>query len=170
VTRRDNDATWQAIGAYCRERGWSKQRAIWEIQEGGLIVRTMPPGHEHEIDWHGIWTASQFNLETSTVNPVGRDLLAVEIEVMPAADVAPIEAPMAAASPLRKNVSEAALRNCILAIQTERPNDPPDEDDFWKMVESRLGATIPRDRIRQARDDVAPEYKLSPGRPRKSAQ
>jgi hypothetical protein len=70
----------------------------------------------------------------------------------------------------RKNVSEAKLRKCILKIKTERPNRPPDEEELWTDVEQRLKATVSRDRLRQVRDDVAPEWKLPPGRPRKSTQ
>jgi hypothetical protein len=70
----------------------------------------------------------------------------------------------------RKNVSEAELRNCILTIKTERPDDPPDEEELRTEVEKRLEATVSRDRIRQARDNIAPKWKLPPGRPRKSTQ
>jgi hypothetical protein len=173
VIGRDKNATWQSVGSFCSERGWSKQRVIWELQNKRLLARTMPPGYEPEIDWHSIWFPMQFNLETSTINPVGPDLLPVEIEVMPA-DALPTPsppAPMAASSSSsRKNVSEAELKNCILAIKTERPMHPPDEEDLWKEVEKRLDAEVPRDRIRQTRAEVAPDWKLPPGRPRKPAQ
>jgi hypothetical protein len=81
----------------------------------------------------------------------------------------PASVPAASPAPSR-TVSQAALRNCILTIKAERPNDPPDEEELWAEVERRLDAPVSRDRIRQARDEVAPEFKLPPGRPRKSAQ
>jgi hypothetical protein len=70
----------------------------------------------------------------------------------------------------KKNVSEAKLQKCILTIKTERPNDPPGEKELWAEVERRLKATVSRDQLRQASNDVAPEYKRPPGRPRKPAQ
>jgi hypothetical protein len=81
----------------------------------------------------------------------------------------PTASPPPPTSP-RKNVSKAELRNCILTIKSERPDDPPDEEELRTEVEKRLVATVARDRIRQARNDIAPEWKLLPGRPRKSTQ
>src|SRR5262245_42103823 len=47
--RRDIDATWRSVGAWCREAGWSKRRLLHELQNG-LPYRTIPPGHT--IDWY----------------------------------------------------------------------------------------------------------------------
>jgi hypothetical protein len=116
---------------------------------GGIIDPPDPPrGCEH----FGVWLSRPHVLA-----------------LLPEPTDAEVPAPAASPAPPRR-VSEAALRNCILTIKTERPNDPPDEEELWTEVERRLDATVSRDRIRQVRDDVAPEFKLPPGRPRKSAQ
>jgi hypothetical protein len=191
ATGRDMDATWRTLGTLCRERDWSRRRLIQELQ-GGLRYRSIPPGHT--IDWHD--PTVSLNVETSEATfydekeaakveayssdqvvffSLGR--VTVGIEVLPPMDASPAPSPpspvAASSSPPtspRRNVSEAELRNCILTIKTERPNDPPDEEELWMEVERRLNATVSRDRIRNARDEVAPEFKLPPGRPRKSAQ
>jgi hypothetical protein len=82
---RDKDTTtWRSLGALCRERDWSRPRAIYELRNG-LRYRTVPPGHEHEIDWHASWVPQGLDLETSELSyfmfdhPLG-------IEVMPPVD------------------------------------------------------------------------------------
>jgi hypothetical protein len=163
------------------------RRLIDELQKG-LPYRTVPPGRV--IDWHHSNVRRWLNVEASEVSfyearepddgrgPlfIGPRRVTVGIEVLPPgapvdAEVPPpsAEAPAASPAPPRK-VSEAELRNCILTIKAERPNNPPDEEELWTEVERRLNATISRDRLRQVRDDVALEWKLPPGRPRKSAQ
>jgi hypothetical protein len=171
----------------------ARRRLIHELQNG-LPNRTIPPGYS--IDWHDPNVVDSLNVETSEVwfydEKVAKEQsfssgqfvffslgrVTIGIEVLPPTDVSPAPAPSlpptAASSPAsaspRKNVSEAELRDCILTIKTERPNDPPDEEELWPEVERRLNATVSRDRLRQVRDDVAPEWKLPVGRPRKSAQ
>jgi hypothetical protein len=194
AARRDKDATWRSTSSLCRTLDWSKRRLIYELQNG-LPCRTIPP--EHTIDWHDPNVVDSLNVETSEVwfydEKVAKEQsfssgqfvffslgrVTVGIEVLPPTDALPAPAPapllpptVASASPTspRRNVSEAELRNCILTIKTERPNDPPDEEELWTEVERRLDATVSRDRIRNARDEVAPEFRLPPGRPRKSAQ
>jgi hypothetical protein len=73
-------------------------------------------------------------------------------------------------APPAKNVSEAALRECLLAIVRERPDDPLDEETLIDALEERLGAPVARDRVRRARKDYAADWVLPRGRPRKSAQ
>jgi hypothetical protein len=190
---RNMDATWRKTSTLCRELDWSRRRLIHELQNG-LPYRTIPPGHT--IDWHDPNVVDSLDVEASEVSfyheklareqsysgpglvILGLVLVTVGIEVLPPTD-APAAAPsppspVAASSSLptspRKNVSEAELRNCILTIKAERPNDPPDEEELWMEVERRLNATVSRERIRQVRDDVAPEFKLPVGRPRKSTQ
>jgi hypothetical protein len=96
VTRRDKDATWRSLAAHCRERGWSKQRAVYELQNG-LRFRTVPTGHEHEVDWHAFETQHNLNLETGELSLVGLDFLTVAIELTddepPADEVPADEAP-----------------------------------------------------------------------------
>jgi hypothetical protein len=101
--------------------------------------------------------------------------VAVEVLWPPDASPAPAPSPPVAASSSppaspRKNVSEAELRGCILAIEKERPDDPLDEDELWTEVERRLKATVSRDRVRAARKEVAPQWVNPVGRPRKPAQ
>jgi hypothetical protein len=69
-----------------------------------------------------------------------------------------------------RKVSDAELRDCILGIKKERPDDPPDEDELRKEVEGRLGVPIGRNRIRKIRSKYAREWVNPRGRPRKSAQ
>jgi hypothetical protein len=177
------DATWRSPGTLCRQLDWSKRRLIYELQNG-LPYRTIPPGHT--IDWHDPEVERTFNVEAGEVT-LGYEVykggtmsfgpLTVGIEVLPPDAAPPVPslasdsvAPSSLPTSPRKNVSEADLRNCILTIKTERPNDPPDEEELWTEVERRLNATVARDRVRQTRDEVAPEFKLPVGRPRKSAQ
>jgi quercetin dioxygenase-like cupin family protein len=46
----DMAATWQPPDAFCRERGWSLRRLLYELREGTVEYRTLPEGHS--IDWH----------------------------------------------------------------------------------------------------------------------
>jgi len=80
-------------------------------------------------------------------------------------------APAASPAP-PMNISEAELRECLLfVVMGHPPNTTPlSEDELIKNVEGRLGAPVSRDRIQQVRDEIAPGFKLKPGRPRKSAQ
>jgi hypothetical protein len=75
------------------------------------------------------------------------------------------------ASPPKK-VSEADLRDCLLAIVNEHPKDtpPPDEETLHAAMELRLGTPLGRNRVREIRDDVAPDFKLPRGRPPTGAQ
>ena len=56
--------------------------------QNGLPFRTVPPGHEHEIDWHASWVPQGLNLATSELSyfmfdhPLG-------IEVMAPSDINP---------------------------------------------------------------------------------
>jgi hypothetical protein len=74
-----------------------------------------------------------------------------------------------------KKVSAAALRRCVLAIVAEHAEQYPgrpslDEVALHKAVENRLGVPVPRDRVRDARDEHAPDFRLPVGRPRKYAR
>jgi hypothetical protein len=173
------NVTWRSLGALCRDRDWSKPRLLYELQNG-LPYRTIPPGQT--IDWHAPEVARTLDVEASTVTPLlgifggpglGFDCPTLGIEVLPPTEAPP--SPMTATPsslPPKKNVSAADLRDCLRAIVTEHPsNSPPlDEETLIAEVERRLDATISRDRIRQARDAVAADFKLPPGRPRKTAQ
>jgi hypothetical protein len=64
VTRRDKDATWQSLGSL----GWSKPRALFEL-ENGLPYRTFPPGHK--INWHDANVRRSLDVQASTVTLIG---------------------------------------------------------------------------------------------------
>jgi hypothetical protein len=166
-TTRDKDATWRGIGYYADERGWSKPRVIQEVQNG-LPIRTQPEGHEHEIDWHDPNVTHHLNLETSELSSLGPDFLTVGIEVR--TDAVPERKPKLKRKPKRKpakRVFDKDLRNSILAIKDEHPDDPLDEEKLWEAVENDLGLPVARDRVRAARKKVAPQWVNPVGRPRK---
>jgi hypothetical protein len=179
-------ATWRTPGTLCRELDWSKRRLVYELQNG-LPCRTIPPGHT--IDWKTDCLAHHtLNLETGDVTFQGPPArvenspnsavvffslghITVAIEVLAPTNVSPAPAPSLPPTS-SKQVSEAALRRCLLDIVDKHPPDslPLDEETLHAELERRLEAPIARDRVRQARDEIAPEFKLPPGRPRKSAQ
>jgi len=89
--------TWRSLGTLCRERDWSKQRVLYELQNG-LPYRTIPPGHV--VDWHHRDVQRSLDVEASTVTipqgvvsaegdgffVLGLDRLTVGIEVLPPTD------------------------------------------------------------------------------------
>jgi hypothetical protein len=88
VARRDKDATWQLLGAFCRERDWPKPSALYELESGGLHYRTVPPGYT--VDWHDPNVRRSLDLAASTVTlllgvigdgGLGFDMVTVAIEV-----------------------------------------------------------------------------------------
>jgi hypothetical protein len=180
-------ATWYSTGTYCREFNRSRPRLIYELATGLLLYRTWPPGHVFNCHDQNLWRALDVEASTLPLSYASASGMAavdsswplqeaIGIEVRPPDAPTDAEAPaLSATAPTaspapHRAVSEAALRDCILTIRAERPNSPPDEEELWKEVERRVDAAVSRDRIRQARDEVAPEFKLPPGRPRKSAQ
>lgn len=176
-TGRDTAVTWRSASALCSDLGWSLRRLLHEAQHG-LPYRTIPPGHV--IDWHHPVTAQTFDLDTSEVTIIGTsrgagvlDATTVGVEFLPPtgeAAVPDLPAPPAPPPDHAPPVSDAALRDCLLAIVRERPDDPLDEETLLEEMETRLGATVARDRVRDARKVHAPHWVLPRGRPRKSAQ
>lgn len=194
---RDKNATWQwqSLGELCRALRWTRSRLIHELQNG-LRYRRFPEGHV--IDWHDPNVRRWLNLETSEVSfydekdsagaededaqlfptlrprlgPISRYLrTTVYIEVLPPSSPTEAGAPAPATSPVPpRKVSEAELRDCILAIKDERPDDPPDEKELQKLVEDRFKVPIGRNRIRKIRSKYAREWVKPRGRPRKTAQ
>jgi hypothetical protein len=172
---RDEGAAGRLPWGYLRKNGDAADDEFWrfariDFEENsarvGITLFFVGPGVGRNdglrsTEYLGIWV-SRAHVLALLPEPTDAEVPAPSANA-PAASSSPPASP-------RKNVSEAELRNCILTIKTERPNDPPDEEELWTEVERRLDATVSRDRIRQARDDVAPEFKLPPGRPRKSAQ
>jgi hypothetical protein len=89
---RDKDATWRTLSTHCRALGWSKSRAVYELQNG-LPHRTIPPGHT--IDWHNPDIAHTLDVETGDLTLIlgafggpglGFDTLTVSIEVLAPTD------------------------------------------------------------------------------------
>lgn len=181
---RDKNATWRTLGTLCRELDWSRRRLIHEL-ENGWPYRTVPEGYA--IDW----ADAVLNIESSEVrfcageggvHDLGHPFvfldtgyLTVGIEVLSPTDVPapspalsptpPPSAPLM--TPPTNTVSNAELRDCILAIVDEYPDDPLDEDALWELVEKRLGRSVGRDRVRNARKKFAPQWVNPVGRPRK---
>ena len=171
LSTRNKNATWRSLGTLCRKRDWSKPRVLYELQNG-LRYRTIPPWHE-KIDWHDPIMQHRLNVEASEMTMMGLDFVTLGIEVLdePADVEAPlpsVDAPATVPAPLR--VSSKDIRDCILAIQKERPNDPPGRDELWQEVENRLNWPVGRDRMEKLRKKVAPQWVKPKGRPRKSAQ
>jgi hypothetical protein len=112
VTGRDKDATWRTFGTLCRERDWSRQRLLYELQNG-LPCRTVPPGHT--VDWHhpdvvldvqtSEVTYTRGGVQTEGVT--GFDRPTVGIEVLPPTD-AEAPAPPAAQVPPHASAQWAA--------------------------------------------------------------
>ena len=188
-TTRDIAATWRSLATHCRELDWSRRRLLYELQNELLSYRTIPPGHV--IDWHDPIVVSTLNIKDSEVTYEGVDRVdrravrsyTVGIEVLWPPDALataevpspPADAPAASPAPLpsapqRKPLTGKELRECILAIKEERPDDPPSRDDLREEVETRLNWAVGRDRVETIRKKVAPQWVKPKGRPRKSAQ
>jgi hypothetical protein len=176
VAGRDKEATWRTLGTLCRELDWSRPRLISEL-ENGLRYRTFPEGYV--IDWHDRFRAQRtLDVAASTVKVHDSMLHAwvtVGIEVLPPTDAElpapPANTPVASPAPPRK-VSEAEVRDALLAIVREHPQGGPplDEGSLHEELERRLGTPLSVERVRQVRDDFAPQFKRPVGRPRKSTQ
>jgi hypothetical protein len=180
------NATWRSAGVLCRALDWSKRRLIYEL-ENGLPYRTVPPGWT--IDWRDSYVWPYFNVEASEIStpygvvfaaivpppPKTHSALAYEkvtlgIEVLPPdapTDAEPAPAADApAASPAPRRPSDAAVEQCFRNIMKECPNDPPSEDELFAEMRQRLGASPGRNRLRQLRREIAPQWKRPRGHPR----
>ena len=176
---RNKRATWCRTGTLCRERDWSRHRLIHELQNG-LRYRTIPDGHT--VDWTDPEVLRTLDVEAGAVTItdeqvakerpyIGLGLVTLGIEIWdgevssppsPAAD-----APALAPAPRRTPLTGKELRDCILAIQKERPDDPPSRDDLREEVENRLNWAVGRDRVESLRKKIAPQWVKPKGRPRK---
>jgi hypothetical protein len=158
-------ATWRTTGKYCREFDRSRPRLIQELQNG-LRHRTVPEGRE--IDWHNPSVLRSLDVEASTVTfgyvkvsegHIGYVREIVGIEPAPSANAS-------AASPAPRRPSDAAGEQCFRVIMAECPNDPPGEAWLLAEMKQRLGASPGRDRLRQFRREIAPQWKRPRGHPR----
>jgi hypothetical protein len=121
---------------------------------GGGIDRSDPPRSSEHF---GVWLSRPH-------------VLALLPEPAPSASApAATPAPLPSA-PQRKPLTGKELRECILAIKEERPDDPPSRDDLREEVENRLNWAVGRDRVENLRKKVAPQWVKPKGRPRKSAK
>jgi hypothetical protein len=188
VSGRDKDATWRTLGTLCRERDWSRPRLFRELQNG-LRTRTFPEGHV--INWHDLNVRHALNVEASTLpfgyvsasgmgtadsswaiqEPIGIEVLPPDAPADAEAPAPPANAPAASPAPPKK-ISEADVRDAVLAIVREHPQGSPplDEGSLHKEVERRVEMPLARERVLAARNEVAPHFKLPVGRPRKNAQ
>jgi hypothetical protein len=114
--------------------------------------RRPPPYDVCELDQHEVMALLPPEAEPADAPP-------------PAAASPEATAP-AQPAPAQKKVSEAALQACLLSIVKEHPagTPPPEEAALHEELERRLKAPLARDRVRDARDRVAPNFKLPRGR------
>jgi hypothetical protein len=179
---RDKDATSRTTNTLCRERGWSQQHLIYELEKG-LPYRTDPPGWKVKWGSH-LWPYFNVGASKLLVPPGGlrgvvpppstkrSDLFTwgvnLRIEVLPPDAPTNAEVPAPAASPAPKRPSDAAVEACFRAIMKERPNDPPSEDELFEEMKEprRLGTSPGRDRLRRLWRDIAPQWKRPRGHPR----
>jgi hypothetical protein len=193
---RDKDATWRTLGTLCRELGWSRQRLLYELQNGRVRYRTIPEGYVID-DWLDPYLRPYLNVEASEISiPSGvvvgaiNDAVAVitgmppppkrrsalegmtiGIEVLPpgAPVDAEVPAPSAnapAASAALRRLSDAAVERCFRDIKKERPDDPPSEDKLLAEMKTRLGTSPGRQRVRKLWREIAPQWKRPRGHPR----
>jgi hypothetical protein len=128
VTGRDKDATGRSLGIYCRERGWSKPRALYELQNG-LPFRTVPPLPPGvSIDWHNPNVTHGLNVETGDLKLIlgvsggpglGFDTLTVSIEVMPPPDADPLSSVRWAIDTTRNLRAENKIPKRAMKVKAE---------------------------------------------------
>src|SRR5262245_873912 len=86
------------LGTLCRELDWSRSRLLYELRQGRVPYRTIPPGHV--IDWHDPNVEHSLDVKASTVTLVlgvldvpgviGLDCITVGVEVLlPTDDLSP---------------------------------------------------------------------------------
>jgi hypothetical protein len=183
------NATWQTLGKLCRALDWSPQRLLYELQNGRVHYRTVPEGYTIDY-WLDPYLRRHLSIEASEISipygtmcgaivpppsktqaylRAGGLILGIEVLAPGAPTDAEMPSPSAsapAASPAPRRPSDAAVEQCFRAIMKERPNDPPSEDDLFAEMKQRLGASPGRDRLRQLRREIAPQWKRPRGHPR----
>jgi hypothetical protein len=154
---RDKDATWRSLSTHCRVLGWSKPRAIYELQNG-LRYRTIPPGHT--IDWHDPDVELSLNAETGDLTLtlgvfggpglVSFNTLTVSIEVLSPTDAKvpspPADAPKATTvSPVEW--ARIATRN--LRTENKIPKDAK-KADLARLLEGEAQKAVRGGKLRRA--------------------
>jgi len=131
ILRRDMNATRRSLSIVCRERGWSKARAVYELQNG-LPYQTVPPLPQgYSIDWRDPDVTYGLNVETGDLTLIlgvfggpglGLDTLTVSIEVLPPAE-AEAPAPPAAQLPPHASAQWAAATVRDLLREGKLPDE-----------------------------------------------
>jgi hypothetical protein len=152
-------ATWRSLGAHCRALGWSKPRAIYELQNG-LRYRTVPPlPPGNVVDWHDSDITHSFNVETGDLTLIlgvfggpglGFDTLTVSIEVLSPTDAKvpspPADAPKATTvSPVEW--ARIATRN--LRTENKIPKDAK-KADLARLLEGEAQKAVRGGKLRRA--------------------
>lgn len=171
------NATWRTLGTLCRSLDWSEPRLVHELQNG-LPYRTVPPGHI--IDWHDPNVLRSLEVKASTVTldhvrvsgegrvsffGAYREVIGIEV-LPPDALPAPTPPPsVSQAAPPPRKVSAAEVERCFRDIVKEHPNDPLSEPELFAEMKRRLGASPGRNRLRQLRRVIAPQWRRPRGHP-----
>lgn len=95
------------------------------------------------------------------------------VEVPRAAVLALLPERASAAAPTRrrKPTSAAELKAAIKEFERARSPDAaqPTEQGLWDFLEDHLGHDVTREEVRYARQEMSPQLRRPPGRPRKSS-
>jgi hypothetical protein len=165
---RDKDATWRTLPLLCGERGWSKSRAVYELQNG-LPYRTFPPGHV--IDWNDPNVTHNLNLETGEImlvrgalqveGALAPDTLTVSIEVLPTDTAAVSSAPTRG---WWKSPPAETLKTAMEDIASGYPPGVrPTFDEVHKALKQRLGERMPKRAALAVLKKWAPQLVRQPG-------
>ena len=160
---------WRSLGILCRELGWSKSRAVYELRNG-LRHRTIPPGQV--IDWHNSNVTHSLNVETGEVmlvrgvleveGALAPDTLTVSIEVLPPTDAGVPSAPADAPTP----PASASVQWAIGATRKLRAkNKIPDgvtKADLARLLEAEAQEAVRAGEIRRALKATYLEDQLRP--------
>jgi hypothetical protein len=168
--------TWCSLDRLCRERGWKKPRVILECQNGGLLIRSVPPGSEHRINIHDPDVQESLDIEASQVSVFdpelaepfsgrgfvvvgnGATILDIEVALPPAGAAHP------PVKRWRKPPSPAAIKTAARAVaKTYQPDDPPTQAEWWTRLNAELGEPVTRKVAFGALTNWAPQLQRRPG-------
>jgi hypothetical protein len=168
--------TWRSLGGYCRERDWSKPRALSELRNGLRCRVVFEDGRVRELqtdDWRDPNVRNSLDIQASTVRlygmisddgVVGFHFDTVGVEVLPPGGKEKRRRrPRTQQRP--KRPSDASVERCFRAIMKDRPDDPPDETWLLAEMKQRLSAPPGRARVRNLWRKIAPQWKRPVGHP-----
>jgi hypothetical protein len=157
---RDKDATWRSLSTHCRALGWSKSRALYELQQG-LPYRTVPPlPPGYSIDWRNSNVTHSLNVETGDLMLIlgvfggpglGFDTLTVSIEVLSPTD-AEVPSPSAdapEATPVSPSVQWATATTRTLRAQNKIPKGAR-KADLARLLEAEAQKAVKTGQISRA--------------------